>query len=469
MIRNKVNESLEVAYTSNLNKNKGITLIALIITIVILLILAGIGIQSLTQNGLFDRAKQAKTETMIGKYKEEVNIIIMQAQTEKYIDNKEEALINIVDRKIEEQKWCRTIERYSKVGEKISSTLEGEKSSAGDKIVEIAELIVTTTDNYEIGIKALGEKVEIEYVVYGKMKRYTITYNANDGTGSTITQSIAEGKKAILKENPFTREKYTFVGWIESEESETIYQSGAEYPEEGIKEDKTLYARWEKDIVKIIYNVNDGTGNKQEVEVGKNTRVQLTGNEVTRQDYRLIGWATEPEGNIVYGTNDIVEINTSDVILYAKWEKIIYHLWDTYSVNDPSYYTEKYYGESKPQDVILGGSQYIYPEMWLDTKTGAWKGESSKGVPINQAYKYGGCIGWYYTGDQTHDSGRYKQLWQVVDSSGRITPYKYVYKVEQPLKRGDSLNKQAKSENRNAYPDDGASGSIWYVYIGTNE
>ena len=44
-------------------KNKGITLVALVITIVILLILTGISIAQLTGNGLFKNAKLAK-----GKY-----------------------------------------------------------------------------------------------------------------------------------------------------------------------------------------------------------------------------------------------------------------------------------------------------------------------------------------------------------------------------------------------------------------
>ena len=44
-------------------KNKGITLVALIITIIILLILSGIGIAILTQTSLFEKAKQAKNIT----------------------------------------------------------------------------------------------------------------------------------------------------------------------------------------------------------------------------------------------------------------------------------------------------------------------------------------------------------------------------------------------------------------------
>ena len=46
-----------------LNKRKGITLVALVITIIILLILAGISILALTNQGLFKNAQKAKETT----------------------------------------------------------------------------------------------------------------------------------------------------------------------------------------------------------------------------------------------------------------------------------------------------------------------------------------------------------------------------------------------------------------------
>lgn len=46
-----------------MKKNSGITLVALVVTIIILLILAGISIQTLTQTNLFNKAKQAKNAT----------------------------------------------------------------------------------------------------------------------------------------------------------------------------------------------------------------------------------------------------------------------------------------------------------------------------------------------------------------------------------------------------------------------
>lgn len=54
-----------------LNKNKGITLIALVITIIVLLILAGVAIATLTgENGLLNRATDAKTNTDNAQIKE---------------------------------------------------------------------------------------------------------------------------------------------------------------------------------------------------------------------------------------------------------------------------------------------------------------------------------------------------------------------------------------------------------------
>ena len=64
-------------------KNKGITLIALVVTIIVLLILAGISISMLTgQNGILNRAQEAKTKTQVANEKETVNMAAMEALTE---------------------------------------------------------------------------------------------------------------------------------------------------------------------------------------------------------------------------------------------------------------------------------------------------------------------------------------------------------------------------------------------------
>lgn len=61
--------------TKELKRNKGITLIALVITIIVLLILAGVTIAILTgENGILIRAEQAKIETEEEQLKEDIKL-----------------------------------------------------------------------------------------------------------------------------------------------------------------------------------------------------------------------------------------------------------------------------------------------------------------------------------------------------------------------------------------------------------
>ncbi len=58
-----------------IKKQKGITLIALVITIIVLLILAGISISTLTgNNGLLTKTSDAKTQTIIGEEIEQITL-----------------------------------------------------------------------------------------------------------------------------------------------------------------------------------------------------------------------------------------------------------------------------------------------------------------------------------------------------------------------------------------------------------
>ena len=66
-------------HTGSLKENKkknikGITLIALVITIVVLLILAGISISALTQTGLFEKTKQAEQKYENAQVEENITL-----------------------------------------------------------------------------------------------------------------------------------------------------------------------------------------------------------------------------------------------------------------------------------------------------------------------------------------------------------------------------------------------------------
>ncbi len=68
----------------NIAKNtKGITLIALVITIIVLLILAGVSIAMLTgENGIMNNAKEAKTQTEYKSAEEKVNLAIIKTMAD---------------------------------------------------------------------------------------------------------------------------------------------------------------------------------------------------------------------------------------------------------------------------------------------------------------------------------------------------------------------------------------------------
>ena len=61
---------------------RGITLVALVITIIVLLILAGISIQAITNTGLFAQAENAKRESEIANIKEQIALDIYEKQLE---------------------------------------------------------------------------------------------------------------------------------------------------------------------------------------------------------------------------------------------------------------------------------------------------------------------------------------------------------------------------------------------------
>ena len=100
------------------NQSTGITLIALVITIIILLILAGVAIASLTgDNGLLNRAVQAKDKTTEGQVKDEVGVAYNSAQ----IDVLRDSTLDIKDA-LEDELPGSTVKKN---GENLEVTYKG--------------------------------------------------------------------------------------------------------------------------------------------------------------------------------------------------------------------------------------------------------------------------------------------------------------------------------------------------------
>ena len=65
-------------------KSKGITLVALVITIILLLILSGISISALTNTGIFQKAKDAKQASENAEKKQEETLDNYEKELNKY-------------------------------------------------------------------------------------------------------------------------------------------------------------------------------------------------------------------------------------------------------------------------------------------------------------------------------------------------------------------------------------------------
>ena len=71
-----------------IKQERAITLIALVITIIVILILAGISIVTLTgENGIINKASIAKEESKKAEYKEELELIGQELQIEQMTEN----------------------------------------------------------------------------------------------------------------------------------------------------------------------------------------------------------------------------------------------------------------------------------------------------------------------------------------------------------------------------------------------
>ena len=83
----------QIKVKENKKFQKGITLVALVITIVVLLILAGITISLLiTEDGIITRAQKAQEAQEIGELKDRLGVQILDWSTEKILTQKQQLI-----------------------------------------------------------------------------------------------------------------------------------------------------------------------------------------------------------------------------------------------------------------------------------------------------------------------------------------------------------------------------------------
>ena len=177
--------------------NKGITLVALVITIIILLILAGISIQAITNTGLFANAKKAKEKSMEGQLKEEISLAIQSIQTEEIYKGNSVTLETLAGGQLEK-------ELKDITAELADGEINGEYK---DYEYTIDDKFNVTINGPITGVRIKGiAEVQTGYVFEGNTVEIKVTASITEGT---ITGIEAPEEATIKTDTSATEKVYT--------------------------------------------------------------------------------------------------------------------------------------------------------------------------------------------------------------------------------------------------------------------
>ena len=190
--------------------NKGITLVALVITIIILLILATISIQALTSTGLFQNANKAKLEAKRGQIKEWLSLNLMEVQTTNY-DKTDSEILEIARGKAEKS------EELKKLGKRVNVDGEISTEEDGQTVPPYFDVIVDN-DMYKVSMEEqefIGEVGKIvpsvDFSATTTSKSITLKITTKRSQGGTVECYIkGENDSNYGTAQKATDNQYTF-------------------------------------------------------------------------------------------------------------------------------------------------------------------------------------------------------------------------------------------------------------------
>lgn len=147
--------------------------------------------------------------------------------------------------------------------------------------------------------------------------QWTVSYNANGGSGAPGNQTKTYGTDLTLSSTKPTRTGYTFKGWATSSGGSVAYAAGAKYTANAAV---TLYAVWQINTYAVAYNANGGSGapDSQTKTYGKDLTLSTT--VPTRTNYNFLGWATSSTASTPQYASGALYTANAAVTLYAVWE-----------------------------------------------------------------------------------------------------------------------------------------------------
>jgi uncharacterized repeat protein (TIGR02543 family) len=147
---------------------------------------------------------------------------------------------------------------------------------------------------------------------------YTVSYNANGGSGAPGNQTKWKDQTLTLSSTKPTKTGHSFLGWsTSSSATSATYSAGGSYTANSAA---TLYAVWKANTYTVKYNANGGSGapGNQTKTYGKT--LTLSSTKPTRTNYNFKGWGTSASATTVsYAAGASYTANAA-ITLYAIWE-----------------------------------------------------------------------------------------------------------------------------------------------------
>jgi uncharacterized repeat protein (TIGR02543 family) len=196
-----------------------------------------------------------------------------------------------------------------------------------------------------------------------------VTFDANNGSGSTSTQWVQSGVDTALQTNPYTYTGYVFQGWnTAANGSGTSYTNLANI---NTTTALTLYAQWRAGVTHTVaFNANGGSGSLADQIAGQATN--LNANSLTRSGYTFSGWNTAANGSGYSYLDQAVYSFTQDATLYAQWTIIVVsHTVNFYGNGATSGTTSSQTASSTQAFNLNGFSRTGYNFLGWDTNNAA--------------------------------------------------------------------------------------------------
>ena len=172
----------------NQKSNSAITLIALIITIIVLLILAGVTLNMVMgENGIFGKANNAKNKTEVAQYEEELRMCVLELQTDAATNGTTFNMETIKNKFVEKVKELENTTEIEFPTEESETRLDG--------IYKGYEFYIDDKYSAHIGDKATGITLTTSLEPEGWTNQNvtaTITIKSNNGLSKIVPEGEAE-------------------------------------------------------------------------------------------------------------------------------------------------------------------------------------------------------------------------------------------------------------------------------------